>query len=79
MTAPRNAAPGLKLVHQSNSFVLKILPVTTFDSRFCKRESGSAATKIFISKILQKGYSKNIFDHSASLSFETPHFPLCVE
>lgn len=79
MTASKNAAWRLERVARRNSFVLKILAVTRFDSRFCKDEIGSMEANAFVSKILQKGYIKNIFDHSASLPVETLQFPLCVE
>lgn len=79
MTASKNAAWRLERVARRNSFVLKILPVTRFDSRFCKDESGSMEANTFISKILQKGYIKNIFDHSASPPQERLHLPQCVE
>lgn len=79
MTAPTSTAPGLGFACASNSFVLKILPVTRFDSRFCKGEVGSIEANTFISKILQKGYIKNIFDHFASLPIESLQFPQCVE
>lgn len=79
MTAQKSTAPGLGIACAANSFVLKILHVTRFDSRFCKGEIGSVEANTFISKILQKGYTRNIFDHFASLPIESLQFPLCVE
>ena len=79
MIAQKSTASRLGIAPAINSFVLKILHVTTFDSRFCKRENGSAATKVFISKILQKGYIEKILHHYPSVFVEPLRLPLCVE
>lgn len=77
--AQKNTAPESGLACASKSFVLNILHVTRFNSRFCKDETGSIEANTFISKILQKWYIKNIFDHSASPPQERLHLSLCVE
>ena len=79
MTAQKITAPGLAITSASNPFVLKILPVTRFDSRFCRDEGGSVKAIPFISRILRERYIKNIFAHFASLRVEPLPLPLCVE
>jgi hypothetical protein len=79
MAAQKNTAPGLGTAHVSNSFVLKILPVTHFDSGFCEGKSESIAPNVFISKILRKRYIKNIFDLTTSVLCELLPIRLCVE
>jgi len=79
MTAQKITAPGLVIAGMSKSFVLKILPVTHFDSRFCKDERGSAVPNLFISKILQQRvYPKN-FRSSCIIPIQASAVPLCVE
>lgn len=79
MTAQKSTATELGFAGATNYFVLKILHVTRFDSIFCKGEIGSIEANTFVSKILQKGHIKNIFDHCATLPAEPLRLPQCVE
>ena len=77
--AQKNTAPESGLACASKSFVLNILHVTRFNSRFCKDETGSIEANTFISKILQKGYIEKILHHYPSVLVEPLPLSLCVE